>query len=175
MDHDTVVLGGGCFWCLEAVYEEVIGVREALSGYMGGTQEEATYAQVCTGQTGHAEVVHLSFNPKVVSLEKLLAIFWNIHDPTTPNQQGHDKGPQYRSVIFYSNDAQFQCAQHAKAEAQKRFSAPIVTQIVPASTFYEAEAYHRHYFKNNPEAGYCQAVVAPKVKKFQQTYPDLRR
>ncbi|MBE0495511.1 MAG: peptide-methionine (S)-S-oxide reductase MsrA [Campylobacterales bacterium] len=175
MDYDVITLGGGCFWCLEAVYEDVVGVHEALSGYMGGTQEEATYANVSTGQTGHAEVVQLSFNPEVISLEKILAIFWNIHDPTTRNQQGHDTGPQYRSVIFYHNQDQYECALHAQEKAQGKFSAPIVTDIVPALAFYEAEAYHRHYFKNNPDAGYCRVVVAPKVKKFQQTYPDLRR
>jgi peptide-methionine (S)-S-oxide reductase len=175
MAEATITLGGGCFWCLEAVYETTTGVTSAISGYMGGTKEEATYAQVSTGRTGHAEVVQVHFDPERITLEALLDIFWNIHDPTTLNRQGNDVGPQYRSVIFFHGTNQEQIVLASLEKAKTKFRNPVVTEILPAATFYEAEAYHQDYFKNNPNAGYCQVVIAPKVKKFQHTFPTLNR
>ncbi|BBG65833.1 peptide methionine sulfoxide reductase MsrA [Hydrogenimonas sp.] len=167
---ERAVLGGGCFWCLEAVYEEVKGVEEVVSGYAGGTVENPTYEAVCSGSTGHAEVVEIMFRPDVVSFEELLDIFWSIHDPTTLNRQGADVGTQYRSVIFYRNEKQKEIAKKSKAEAQKRFSSPIVTEISPLEKFWPAEEYHQDYFRKNPYHGYCRAVVAPKVEKFKKEY-----
>ncbi|WP_353663247.1 peptide-methionine (S)-S-oxide reductase MsrA [Hydrogenimonas sp. SS33] len=165
--YEKATLGGGCFWCLEAVYEEVKGVKDVVSGYAGGHVENPDYRQVCTGTTGHAEVVQITYDPSVVSYEALLDIFWNIHDPTTLNRQGADVGTQYRSVIFTHNDEQRKIAERSKEEAQKRFHAPIVTEIVPLQKFWPAEDYHQDYFRNNPHQGYCRAVVAPKVEKFK--------
>lgn len=173
MAETTITLGGGCFWCLEAVYETTKGVTHVTSGYMGGTKEEATYQKVSSGTTGHAEVVQVQFNPQRISLENILDIFWKIHDPTTLNRQGNDVGPQYRSVIFFHGADQETRVRASLEKAKATFRNPIVTQVLPASTFYEAEAYHQDYFKNNPNAGYCQVVIAPKVKKFQQTFPTL--
>jgi peptide-methionine (S)-S-oxide reductase len=163
---ETAVFGTGCFWCSQAVYERVDGVWSATCGYMGGTVANPTYEQVCTGLTNHAEVVQLKFDPKVISYEKLLEWFWHMHDPTTLNRQGADTGTQYRSVIFYTSDAQKAAAEKSKAEAQKNFSSPIVTQIVAAVPFYSAEAYHQEYFNNHSSQGYCQLVIAPKLDKL---------
>ncbi|WP_457597544.1 peptide-methionine (S)-S-oxide reductase MsrA [Hydrogenimonas sp.] len=164
---EKATLGGGCFWCLEAVYENAKGVLDVVSGYAGGTTPNPDYRSVCSGATGHAEVVQITYDPEVVSYDDLLDIFWDIHDPTTPNRQGADVGTQYRSIILYHDEAQKKAAYASKERAQARFSAPIVTEIVPLEKFWPAEEYHQDYFRKNPYQGYCQAVVAPKVEKFK--------
>lgn len=166
---EQLVLGGGCFWCLEATYELVPGVKSVVSGYAGGKEKNPTYRQVCSGTTGHAEVVRIEYDPAEVSLEKLLEFFWTIHDPTTLNLQGLDKGTQYRSIILYTNNTQKEAAEKSKEAARNKFSDPIVTEIVPLKEFYPAEDYHQDFFKNNPEHGYCHAVVKPKVDKAKKT------
>ena len=157
--NETIVLGGGCFWCLEASFELVPGVKSVVNGYAGGHTVNPSYEQVCSHDTGHAEVVRIEYNPAEVSLDALLNYFWMIHDPTSLNRQGNDEGPQYRSIILYANDAQKEAALKSKAAAQARYSDPITTEIVPLKAFYEAEEYHQDYFKKNPYQGYCQAVV----------------
>lgn len=169
---DTATLAGGCFWCLEAVYEQLRGVESVESGYIGGTVANPTYEQVCTGTTGHAEAVRISFDPSIVSYRELLEIFFTIHDPTTLNRQGPDVGTQYRSAIFYHSPQQRQVAEEVMAEAQRLWESPIVTELVPASTFYAAEAYHQGYFRRNPRQLYCAMTVAPKVAKFRKQYFD---
>lgn len=166
--HEYLVLGGGCFWCLEAAFEQIPGVKAVVNGYAGGHVANPTYEQVCSHETGHAEVVRIEYDPAEVSIETLFKYFWMIHDPTSLNRQGNDEGPQYRSVILYANDAQKAAAEKAKAEAQAKYSDPIVTEIVPLKVFYTAEAYHQDYFKNNPYQGYCQFVVKPKVDKVKK-------
>jgi peptide-methionine (S)-S-oxide reductase len=161
-------LGGGCFWCTEAVFQMLPGVKSVTPGYAGGTKANPTYKEVCTGLTGHAEVIQIEFDPSVVSYEKVLATFWDVHDPTTLNQQGADTGTQYRSIILYANEAQRVAAEKSRSEAQKRFTRGIATQIVPLTHFYKAEGYHQNYFRNNPEQGYCRAVIQPKVEKFKK-------
>jgi peptide-methionine (S)-S-oxide reductase len=163
---ETATFGTGCFWCSQAVFERVDGVWSATCGYMGGTVANPTYEQVCTDLTGHAEVVQLKFDPKVITYEQLLEWFWHMHDPTTLNRQGADSGTQYRSVIFYSSDAQKAAAEKSKVDAQLRFANPIVTQITPATVFYKAEDYHQEYFNNHASQGYCQLVIAPKLDKL---------
>lgn len=165
-------LGGGCFWCTEAVFLQVKGVEKVVSGYMGGKVKNPTYKEVCSGLTGHAEVIQITFDPTVVSYEEVLEIFWNTHDPTTLNRQGADEGTQYRSVVFYHSPQQ-----KATAEAYKKqlgdartFPNPIVTEISPAAEFYEAEDYHQNYYALNPGQGYCQYVIRPKVEKFKKQY-----
>lgn len=158
--------GGGCFWCLEAFFETWPGVVSVVSGYAGGAVRNPTYRQICSGDTGHAEVVRIEFDPAKTTYAELLASFWKIHDPTTLNRQGPDEGTQYRSVIFHADEAQRVAAQQARAAAQARFEDPIVTEIVPLEKFYEAEAYHQDYFRLNPNQGYCRAVIAPKLKKL---------
>jgi peptide-methionine (S)-S-oxide reductase len=165
---EIAVFGSGCFWCTEAVFERVPGVRRVVSGYTGGHVPNPTYQQICTGTTGHAEVTRIEFDPVLVSYEKLLEVFFDSHDPTTLNRQGADEGTQYRSAIFYVNEAQQRAAARAKIAAQALFDDPIVTEITPLGKFYEAEAYHQDYFKNNPNAGYCTFVIKPKVRKLQQ-------
>jgi peptide-methionine (S)-S-oxide reductase len=165
---ETAVLGGGCFWCTEAEFQMLPGVKSVASGYSGGTTENPTYKQVCTGETGHAEVIQVEFDPKVVSYEKILETFWEAHDPTTLNRQGNDSGTQYRSIILYNSEAQRVAAEKSKAEAQKHFKRPIVTEIVPLKQFYKAEGYHQNYFRNNPNQPYCQVVIQPKVEKFEK-------
>jgi peptide-methionine (S)-S-oxide reductase len=165
---ETATLGGGCFWCTEAIYQMIPGVKSVASGYAGGTKENPTYKEVCTGTTGHAEVIQIVYDPKVVSYEKILETFWDAHDPTTLNRQGNDVGTQYRSVIFYNNDAQKAAAEKSKAEAQKHFDKPIVTQIVPLTKYYKAEDYHQDYYRNNSNQGYCRAIIRPKVEKFEK-------
>jgi len=164
---EKATFGGGCFWCVEAVFERVEGVHAVVSGYAGGTKENPTYEEVCTGRTGHAEVVQISFDPAKVTYEQLLDLFWNAHDPTTLNRQGADVGTQYRSVIFTHSEVQRAAAERSKNEAQKQFSAPIVTEIAPLTKFYEAENYHQDYFANNRTAAYCTFVIAPKLKKLE--------
>jgi peptide-methionine (S)-S-oxide reductase len=165
---ETAVLGGGCFWCTEAIYQMLPGVKSVTSGYAGGTKDNPTYKEVCSGTTGHAEVIQVEFDPKVVSYEKILETFWDAHDPTTLNQQGADAGTQYRSIVLYNSEAQKATAEKSKAEAQKQFQRPIVTEIVPLKHFYKAEGYHQDYYRSNPEQGYCRAVIRPKVEKFEK-------
>ena len=176
-DHEILTLGGGCFWCLEAVYRETQGVVSAVSGYMGGASPNPTYKQVCTGSTGHVEVVQVTFDPAVISARDLLEIFFVIHDPTTLNYQGNDHGTQYRSVIFYHSPDQKALAEEMIAELtrEKTFDQQIVTAIEPASTFYRAEDYHQDYFANNPYQPYCSYVVGPKVEKFRKKFATLRK
>ena len=165
---ETATLGGGCFWCTEAIFQMLPGVKSVASGYAGGTTENPSYKEVCTGNTGHAEVIQVTYDPQVVSYEKILETFWDAHDPTTLNRQGHDAGTQYRSIILYNNEAQKVAAEKSKAEAQKHFSSPIVTQIVPLKKFYKAEGYHQDYYRSNPDQPYCRFVIRPKVEKFEQ-------
>jgi peptide-methionine (S)-S-oxide reductase len=174
---EVATLGGGCFWCLEAVFEQVRGVERVVSGYSGGTVAQPTYHQVCTGATGHAEVVQVTFDPTVISFREILEVFFAIHDPTTLNRQGADVGTQYRSVIFTHSEQQRQTAQKliAELDGDAMSGRKIVTQVRPASTFYEAEAYHQEYFKKNPGQGYCSFVVAPKVKKFRDKFAEKMR
>ena len=169
---EVATLGGGCFWCLEAVFEGLRGVERVVSGYAGGEMADPSYQQVCTGTTGHAEVVQVTFDPSVVSYRELLEVFFGTHDPTTLNRQGMDVGTQYRSAIFYHSPEQKQVAEQTVAElnAAGVWDRPIVTQVVPFRQFYPAEAYHQGYFRNNPGQGYCQAVVAPKVAKFRKHF-----
>jgi peptide-methionine (S)-S-oxide reductase len=164
---ETATIGGGCFWCAEAVFQRIPGVKSVTSGFAGGTVPNPSYEQVCTGKTGHAEVIQLTFDPAVLSYDKLLEIFWEAHDPTTLNRQGNDEGTQYRSIILYANDAQKKAAEDSKARAAKRFKDPIVTEIVPLKAFYSAEDYHQDYYNlNKNKNGYCQFVITPKLKKL---------
>ena len=169
---ETTTLAGGCFWCLEAVYDGMEGVLSVESGYMGGRQPNPTYQDVCTGRTGHAEVVQITFDPEVTSFREILEVFFAIHDPTTLNRQGNDSGTQYRSTIFYHSEEQRATAGEMVREltADRTFRDPIVTEIVPATKLYVAEAYHQEYFANNPRQPYCSYVVAPKVDKFRHKF-----
>ena len=172
MDYEVATLGGGCFWCLEAVFEETRGVIDVVNGYAGGDVVDPTYEQVSSGSTHHAEVVQITFDPKIISYEALLKIFWLIHDPTTRNRQGNDVGTQYRSIIFYHNEKQKEEAAASIKEFSAKFTQPIVTEVVPLEHFYKAEAYHQDYFKHNPNQGYCVFVVSPKVEHFKHEYKD---
>ena len=163
---ELATFGAGCFWCVEAVFERLDGVKSVTSGYAGGTIANPTYEQVCTGKSGHAEVTQIEFDPKKISYEQLLTTFFEAHDPTTLNRQGADSGTQYRSVVFYHNDAQKAAATKIKAEAQAQLFSPIVTEISPLTTFYKAENYHQDYFRNNSQAPYCQMVIRPKLEKL---------
>jgi peptide-methionine (S)-S-oxide reductase len=169
---ELATLGGGCFWCLEAVYDEMDGVDSVESGYMGGHMEDPDYRSVCTGKTGHVEVVQVKFDPAVTSYREILEVFFAIHDPTSMDRQGNDSGPQYRSVIFYHGEEQRKTAEQLIAEltGDDVFGRPIVTEVRPATTFYEAEDYHQEYFRNNPQQPYCAFVVSPKVKKFREKF-----
>jgi peptide-methionine (S)-S-oxide reductase len=171
-DREIATLAGGCFWCLEAVYNDLKGVESVESGYMGGKTANPSYEDVCSGETGHAEVVQLSFDPKSVSFKEILEVFFVIHDPTTLNRQGNDAGTQYRSAIFYHSAAQKAAAERVIADlsAGKIYDDPIVTEVVPASKFYAAEAYHQEYFRRNPAQPYCAFVVRPKVAKFRKHF-----
>ena len=171
-NRQIATLGGGCFWCLEAVFDNLQGVESVESGYTGGKIANPTYRQVCNGNTGHAEVVRVTFDPDVIAYREILEVFFTIHDPTTLNRQGNDVGTQYRSAIFYHSPAQRKITEQliAELDAQKAFGAPIVTEVVPAPTFYVAEDYHQEYFANNESQPYCQFVVAPKVAKFRKKY-----
>ncbi len=174
---EIITLGGGCFWCLEAVYLDMVGVTRVVSGYAGGHTAHPTYEQVCTGTTGHAEVVQVEFNNDVTTLSEILAVFFAIHDPTTLNRQGADVGTQYRSVIFYHDETQKDMATHVMEEltAQAIWSDPLVTELQPLSVFFAAEAYHQNYFAQNPHQGYCRVVVAPKVSKFRSQFAHKLR
>jgi peptide-methionine (S)-S-oxide reductase len=165
---EVATLGGGCFWCTEAIFQMLPGVKSVASGYAGGRKENPTYKEVCAGNTGHAEVIQINYDPTAVSYEKLLETFWEAHDPTTLNRQGPDSGSQYRSIILYSSAAQRAAAEKSKAEAQKHFRQPIVTEIVPLTKFYPAEDYHQDYYRANPNQPYCRAVIQPKVEKFEK-------
>lgn len=165
---EVITLGAGCFWCIEAAYKQLDGVQAAVSGYMGGTVANPTYEQICEGTTGHAEVVQVVYDPKKISGEKVLAWFWDLHDPTTLNRQGADVGTQYRSAIFFHTDAQKTLAEASKKAAQANFKDPIVTEITKAATFYPAENYHQdYYFQNKSKNGYCRLVIEPKLKKLK--------
>jgi peptide-methionine (S)-S-oxide reductase len=170
VNAEVATLGGGCFWCLEAVFDKVKGVLHVESGYAGGTVPKPTYKQVCTGMTGHAEVVQITFDPAVITFRELLKIYFDVHDPTTLNRQGADVGTQYRSVIFYHSDAQKAAAEDliAELEAARVWKSPIVTEITPFDVFYEAEDYHQEYYQQNQQQPYCRAVIAPKLVKFEQ-------
>jgi peptide-methionine (S)-S-oxide reductase len=174
---EIATLGGGCFWCLEAVYQQMEGVDSIVSGYMGGHVDKPTYDQVCTGMTGHVEVVQVSFDAAVTSYREILEVFFAIHDPTSFDRQGNDNGPQYRSAIFYHSDAQRTVAEEVMRElaAEAVFDRPVVTELRPASTFYPAEDYHQDYFRNHSAQPYCAFVVAPKVKKFRQKFAEKLR
>lgn len=169
-----ITLAGGCFWCLEAVFDELAGISQVESGYSGGTTPDPTYREVCTGETGHAEVVQLTFDPAVLSLEDILRVFFTIHDPTTLNRQGADVGTQYRSAIFYRDPAQRQAAEQVIQEITDRkiWDRPIVTQVIPFEAFYKAEEYHQSYYANNARQPYCQIVIAPKVAKFREQFRE---
>ncbi|MBM4168669.1 MAG: peptide-methionine (S)-S-oxide reductase MsrA [Ignavibacteria bacterium] len=164
---EKATLGGGCFWCVEAVYERVDGAQSVVSGYSGGTTRNPTYDDVCSGTTGHAEVVQITFDPTRVSFGRLLEIFWDSHDPTTMNRQGADVGTQYRSVIFYHTQEQKKLAEESKRKAASKFKNPIVTEVVPLMNFYKAEESHQDYFEKNPNAPYCVFVIKPKLDKLR--------
>lgn len=174
-DRETATLGGGCFWCLEPVFDHLRGVEDVVSGYSGGRRPNPSYEQVCSGATGHAEVVQVVFNPSEISYRDLLEVFFSIHDPTTLNRQGADVGTQYRSAIFYHSPAQKATAEALVEDLNREaiWKDPIVTQIVPLEAFYPAEGYHQEYFERNPNQPYCQVVVQPKVAKFRQKYASL--
>jgi peptide-methionine (S)-S-oxide reductase len=169
--------GAGCFWCTEAVFQQLNGVHSVVSGYSGGSVKNPTYRQVCSGTTGHAEVIQIIFDPKVISFPELLEIFWKTHNPTTPNRQGNDSGPQYRSVIFYHTPEQKDLAEQykQKLDAAGAFAAPIVTQIVPFAEFYPAEAHHQNYYLDNSRQPYCSVVIRPKLEKFEKVFKDKLR
>lgn len=166
--------GSGCFWCTEAVFQDVMGVQSVVSGYTGGKIANPTYREVCSGRTGHAEVVQITYDPDVITYDELLEIFWKTHDPTTPNRQGADVGTQYRSVVYYHDDEQKRLAEEyqQKLDESGAFGSPIVTEISPLEKFYPAEDYHQNYYKNNPEQGYCSFVIRPKVDKFKQVFSN---
>jgi peptide-methionine (S)-S-oxide reductase len=166
---EYATLGGGCFWCLEAVFERLAGVQSVTSGYAGGTTSQPTYKEVCSGATGHAEVVQIAFDPAVIRFEQLLEVFWEAHDPTTLDRQGPDTGTQYRSIILCRNDAQKQAAERSKAEAARKFKDPIVTEIVPLKEFHPAETYHQDFYRNNGRYPYCTVVISPKLKKLEKS------
>ena len=174
---ETTTLGGGCFWCLEAVYDEMEGVLSVESGYMGGTMANPDYRSVCTGRTGHVEVAQVTFDPAVTTFREILEVFFAIHDPTSMDRQGNDSGPQYRSVIFYHGEEQRRTAETMIAEFDREgvFGRPIVTELRPAGTFYIAEDYHQEYFRNNASQPYCAFVVSPKVRKFREKFAAKRR
>ena len=167
---EIATLGGGCFWCTEAVFQQIRGVRKVESGYAGGAGQNPTYEQICTGKTGHAEVVRLEFDPAVISYKELLEIFFTIHDPTTLNRQGNDAGTQYRSVIYYHDAVQKATAKEVMANMTEVWDEPIVTELSEAPMFYIAEAYHQNYFRQHPQQGYCSVVVAPKVAKARKLF-----
>jgi peptide-methionine (S)-S-oxide reductase len=172
---ELATFGGGCFWCTEAVFRKLPGVKSVTSGYAGGQVGKPTYQQVCRGDTGHAEVIQIEFDPAKISYEELLEVFWAVHDPTTLNRQGPDTGTQYRSIILYHSEAQKQAAENSKSEAAKMFSEPIVTQIVPLKEFYQAEGYHQDYFRKNPNDAYCRINIPPKLEKLKKVKSKLEK
>lgn len=172
---ETVTLGGGCFWCIEAVFDELKGVQKVESGYSGGRVPNPTYTQVCTGETGHAESVQITYDSSAISLKQILEVFFTVHDPTTLNRQGADAGTQYRSVIFYRSDEQKRTAEEVirELEAEKIYDKPFVTQVLPFTAFYKAEWSHQEYYENNPNQPYCQVVISPKIEKFRKKFKGL--
>jgi len=170
-----ITLGGGCFWCLDATFSKLNGVNRVISGYADGAVDDPTYEQICTGTTGHAEVVQIDYNADIIDFSTLLQVFFTLHDPTTLNRQGADTGTQYRSIILYHNNEQFAQTKNiiAQLEKDKIWSSPIVTEVKPLKIFYEAEKYHQNYFQLNPSNGYCQAVISPKVVKLKHHYASL--
>lgn len=169
--------GGGCFWCTEAIFQELKGVQSVKPGYAGGTTDKPTYEDVCTGNTGHAEVIEIAYDPSIISYPVLLDVFFHTHNPTTRNMQGHDVGTQYRSIILYTTNTQQHEAMEyiQQLEQSKEYPNPIVTEVVPLSTFYEAEAYHKNYYLNNPNNAYCSYVITPKISEFQERYIQLKK
>ena len=175
MDNlELATFGSGCFWCTEAIFENLKGVHSVVSGYAGGHVQNPSYEEVCTGTTGHAEVTQITYDPSIISYDELLEVFWKTHDPTTLNRQGNDVGPQYRSAIFYHNDEQKQLAEKYKAELDKSgaWDNPIITEISPLNNYFPAENYHQDYYNNNPNQGYCAFVIAPKLEKFKKVFKD---
>ncbi len=175
MKTETATLGGGCFWCVEAVYERLPGIISVVSGYAGGQTENPTYEEIGTGWTGHAEVVQIAYDPSKISYEKIIDLFWDAHDPTTLNRQGADTGPQYRSIILTENDDQMRIANESKTRAQTKSKSPIVTEIVPLTKFYPAEDYHQDFYRENPMHPYNQAVIRPKLKKLDEKATELNK
>lgn len=171
-NKEVATFGGGCFWCVEAVIQRLKGVERVVSGYAGGETENPTYRAICSGNTGHAEVIQVTFDPDIISYEDLLKVFMTSHDPTTLNRQGADRGTQYRSIILFHNDNQKAVAEKVLHELKATFSGPIVTQLATLDRFYPAEAYHQNYYNNNPMAGYCRVVISPKVQKLRAKYSD---
>jgi peptide-methionine (S)-S-oxide reductase len=171
---EKATLGGGCFWCVEAIYQQMKGVDDVIPGYAGGNTSNPTYEEVCSGSTGHAEVIQITYDPSVVSYAEILEVFWKVHDPTTLNRQGPDVGTQYRSIILYHNDKQKTIAEESKVELNRSgfYEDPVVTEIVPLTKFYKAEAYHDDYFKNNPNQPYCTFMIKPKLEKFEKIFKD---
>ncbi|BDC17234.1 peptide-methionine (S)-S-oxide reductase MsrA [Acidianus sp. HS-5] len=169
---EKATLGGGCFWCTEAVFSRVRGVVDVKPGYSGGKVPNPTYEEVCTGETGHAEVVQITFDPSVISYKEILEIFFAIHDPTTPNRQGNDVGPQYRSIILYHNDEQRKIAEEMVKEVAKKLGKKVVTEVVPFNAFYEAEDYHHNFYDTHRRYPYCRLVIDPKIKKFLKYFPE---
>jgi len=171
---ETIILGGGCYWCVEAVYENLDGVKSVISGFSGGKIPNPTYEEVCTGTTGHAEVVQITYDKSVTDINEIFQVFFTVHDPTTLNRQGADVGTQYRSVIFYKNDEQKKAAQSIIAELNKAkvYNNPIVTKVEPFTKFYKAEDYHQNYFANNKNQPYCKMVIQPKIEKFEKVFKD---
>ena len=175
MKTETATLGGGCFWCVEAVYERLPGIISVVSGYAGGQTENPTYEEIGTGKTGHAEVVRITYDPAKISYEKIIDLFWEAHDPTTLNRQGADTGPQYRSIILTENADQMRMANESKTRAQTKSKSPIVTEIVPLTKFYPAEDYHQDFYRENPMHPYNQAVIRPKLKKLDEKATELNK
>ena len=173
----TATFGAGCFWCVEAIFQDLNGVKEVSSGYMGGKTAKPTYKEVCSGESGHAEVCQLTYDPNKISFDELLEVFWQVHDPTTLNRQGNDIGTQYRSVVFYHNDEQKVSAERYKIKLneEKVFESPVVTEISPAQEFFKAEAYHQNYFNQNGDQPYCSMVIKPKVEKFKKVFFEKLR
>jgi peptide-methionine (S)-S-oxide reductase len=171
---DTATFGTGCFWCTEAIFQQLKGVKKVTSGYSGGHVNNPTYKDVCTGTTGHAEVIQILYDPKEISFDELLQVFWQTHDPTTLNRQGNDVGPQYRSAVFYQNEDQRKVAEHYKKELNEKkvYDNPIVTEISPLKNFYPAEDYHQNYYNNNGDQPYCNFVIRPKLEKFEKVFKD---
>lgn len=174
MKSEFAVLGGGCFWCTEAIYKRVKGVKTVVSGYAGGHTKNPSYQSVCNGNTGHAEVIQIEYDPGIISYKEIIDIFWHAHDPTTLNRQGNDRGPQYRSIILFSGDEQKNIAEKSMQDADESgdFRIPIVTEIAPLEDFYPAEAYHQDFFENNPNQPYCRAIISPKVRHFIKDNPE---
>lgn len=173
MANAVATVGGGCFWCIEAAFSRVEGVVSAISGYAGGKSTNPTYEEVCSGQSGHAEVVQITFNQEILSYQQLLEIFFTIHDPTTLNRQGNDKGTQYRSVIYYHSEQQLQTANSVIAAQADKWPSAIVTEVAELPAFYPAETYHQNYYAQNPQQGYCRVVIAPKIAKLEHYHSSL--